>query len=93
MKQHGNFLERLMDYSDLPGEPLPKIPLVELCDDRRVLIENHNGITEYGRERIKVRMRYGEICICGRELVMSRMTGNQLIIRGRIDGLSVCRRK
>ena len=93
MKQHGNFLNRLMEQADLSDEPLPRIPIVELSDDRRVLIENHCGISEYGKECIRVRVRYGEICICGNCLLVSRLSGNQLIITGRIDSISLVRRR
>lgn len=91
MKRHTNFLERLMDGADLPGEPLPGQPLVEVAGDRRVLVENHSGVTEYGRERIKIRVKYGELCVCGCNLEMIRMTRQQLIITGRIDGVHLVR--
>lgn len=93
MKQHNSLLDRLMDTVDLVDEPLPRIPIVELSDDRRVLIENHCGISEYGKECMKVRVRYGEVCICGQCLLVSRLNGKQLIITGRIDSISVVRRQ
>lgn len=93
MKQQKNWLERLMDGADLPGESLPGQPLVEIAGDRRVLIENHGGVTEYGRERIQIRVKYGQLCICGCNLEMIRMTRQQLIISGRIDSVHLVRRQ
>ena len=63
MNRRRGFLERLAEGADLPGEAMPGQPLVELAGDRRVLIENHNGVTEYGRERISVRVRYGQLVV------------------------------
>lgn len=93
MKRYNHLLERLMDHADLQTEPLPNVPLVELAGERRVLIENHCGVTEYGQEQIKVRVRYGILCICGHGLVMTRMTKGQLVITGRIDSINIVRRK
>lgn len=92
MKQRNGMLERLADRADLQGEALPGQPLLELYGDRRVLIEHHSGVTEYGRERIQVRVRYGWLCICGGCLELARMTAEQLVITGRIDSVSLVRR-
>ena len=93
MKQRRNFLERLTEEADLPGEALPAVPLVELAGDRRVLIENHRGVTEYSREKIRVQVRYGQICICGAGLELAQMSRAQLVICGRIDSVSLIRRR
>ena len=92
MNRRRGFLERLAEGADLPGEAMPGQPLVELAGDRRVLIENHNGVTEYGRERISVRVRYGQLVVCGCGLELARMTNEQLVIIGRIDGVTLHRR-
>lgn len=84
-------LSGLLDEADLGA--LPGHPIVELAGDRRVLIENHFGVKEYGRERITVKMRYGEISIQGECLEILRMTREQLVIRGRITGLALRRRE
>lgn len=92
MRQGKGWLERLSDGADLPGLPLPGVPLVELAGDRRVLIENHGGVTEYGSCRIQVQVRYGQIAVCGRDLQLARMTREQLVISGKIDSVTLCRR-
>ena len=92
MNRRRGFLERLAEGADLPGEAMPGQPLVELAGDRRVLLENHNGVTEDGRERISVRVRYGQLVVCGCGLELARMTKEQLVIIGRIDGVTLHRR-
>ena len=76
-KKH--WAERLADGADLPGEPMPGVPVVELAGDRRVLIERHGGVTEYSGERICVKVRYGLVCICGCGLELACMTREQLV--------------
>lgn len=89
----GKWMERLADRADLQGESLPGQPLVEIFGERRVLIEHHGGVTEYGREKIQVKMRYGCLCVCGGGLELARMNSDQLIISGRIDSVSIIRRR
>ena len=92
MKRRKGLLERLVEEIDLPGEVMPGQPLVELAGDRRVLIENHSGVTEYGKEKICVKVRYGVLTVCGCGLELARMTKDQLVITGRIDGVTLTRR-
>lgn len=86
------FLERLADETDLVAEPLPGQPIVEIAGDRRVLIENHFGVKAYSREKIVVKVKFGFVCVCGCGLELMRMTKAQLVIRGRIDGVTLQRR-
>lgn len=78
---------------DLPGEPLPGQSLLELTGDRQVLIENHRGVTQYSRERIGVKVNYGELLVCGRGLELARMSQGQLVVSGAVDSIQLCRRR
>ncbi len=93
MVKRRGWIERLADSTDLQGEAFPGQPLVELYGDRRVLIEHHGGVTEYGREKIQVKVRYGYLCVCGGCLELACMTAEQLVITGRIDSVSIIRRR
>ena len=90
--QRVNWMQKLADGVDLSGEPLPGMPIVEIAGECRVLIERHGGVTEYSRERISVKVRYGMITVCGCGLELTRMTREQLVISGRIDGVQLQRR-
>lgn len=83
----------LWERLDLPGEPVPGQPLVEVSGDCRVLIEGHRGVREYSRERIGVRVNYGLVQVCGSALELRCMTREQLVICGRIDCVQLLRRK
>lgn len=86
-----SWMHRLTMAADLPDEAIPGRPLVEIIDDSRVLIENHKGVTEYGVNLIRVKVKFGSICICGNHLELSRMTKGQLIITGNVDSIQLCR--
>lgn len=91
MERH--LLERITDAADLPDEPAPGLPLVEIAGDRRVLVEHHCGVTEYGRQRISIKVKYGCVTVTGQRLELTRMTREQLIITGCIDCVTLERRR
>ena len=86
-----NFIERMVTAVDLQDEPLPGLPLVEIAGERRVLIENHRGVMEYGTQTIRVKVKYGQICVCGSGLELARMNRGQLVISGRVDAVQLIR--
>lgn len=67
--------------------PLPGVPLVEVCNNRRILIENHQGVVAYESNEIIVKVRDGTICICGSRLRLMRMSRYQLVIMGLISSV------
>lgn len=91
MRRSGRILGKLALAADLPDEPIPGRPLVEIIDNSRVLIENHNGVNEYGRSLIRVKVKFGSICVCGSNMELARMTKGQLIISGVIESVQLCR--
>lgn len=85
-------MARLAEEMDLPGEPVPGQPLVELAGDRRVLIECYCGVSQYSCEEICIKVSYGCIQVRGSCLELARMTGEQLVVTGRIDSITILRR-
>lgn len=92
MGKGSRFLDRIAEGADLPGETLPGQSVLELMGDNRVLIEQHRGVQEYSRERIGVKVRFGTVCVSGCNLELIHMTKEQLVIRGRIDAITLKRR-
>lgn len=90
-KRYG-FLERFSEDAAGNAEALPGLPIVEIAGDRRLLIENHFGVKSYSRERIIVNVKYGCVCVCGSALELMRMTKEQLVIKGKIDTVTLQRR-
>ena len=76
-----------MKKSILASEPLPKVPLIEVADSRRVLIENHMGVTAYGTDEICVKVRNGFVSITGQRLELLCMSKEKIIICGRIESI------
>ena len=85
MRKRNSILEKLTIAADLPDEAIPRLPLVEIAGDCRVLIENHMGVIGYAAEEICVKVKYGTLSVCGCALELARMTKGQLVVSGRID--------
>lgn len=92
MKPKEKIFDQIAFGVDLPAMAIPGQPLVELAGCKRVLIENHLGVTVYEGDRIHVKVSFGEICILGSKLELVRMTKCQLVISGCIDCVSLQRR-
>ena len=92
MGQRRNFWQAVTDMADLNSETPPGLPLVEVVGEGRVLIENHMGVNAYEDCQIRVKVKFGQIVVCGRSLTLCRMTKDQLLISGSIDSVTLCRR-
>ncbi len=91
MRDNYNVWEKILGTASIVDEPYPGLPLVEIAGDSRVLIEQHCGVTEYSTEKIRVKVKFGQICVCGTNLVLTRMIKGQLIISGKIDSVHLDR--
>lgn len=79
-----NIFERITEIVALPAEPLPGKPLVEILSNQSVLIENHKGIIGYNCETVGVKTATGCITIQGNQLILHKISKEQLLIRGQI---------
>ena len=93
MARSSDWLQHLADRTGLDMEILPGLPVLEIAGDRRVLIERHSGVVEYGPDRIQVQVHYGTVCISGCGLELIRMSPQSLVIAGRIDSITLKRRR
>jgi len=64
------------------------MPLVEIYNQKRVLIEHHNGIESYGNTDIQIKTRNGRITVKGNHLQMIKICKEKLVITGEIHAVS-----
>ena len=93
MKEVNKVLGDFIMKTELPSETLPGTPILELIGTDRLLIEGHQGITQYACDCLQVKVNYGFICVRGQGMKISVMTKNYLVISGRIDAITVERRR
>ena len=91
MSDGGTWKERVRQQITRSSEPMPGLPLVEIAGQGRVLIENHRGVCCYGREEIRVKVRFGHISVSGSHLELARMSRETLVITGHIENVTLHR--
>lgn len=92
MRKESKMLEKLRAAELSTGCVLPGLPILELSGDRRLLIENHQGVMQYSLDTIGIKVQYGEIIVCGCGLELQHMNKARLLICGRIDAIHVERK-
>lgn len=92
MKTNRSLSNYLARSVDLDTEPIPKLPLIEVVSDKRVLIENHLGVTVYSTNEIRVRVSFGIVQICGNGMRLARITKEQLVILGCVNCVNLLRK-
>ncbi|MDL2273784.1 YabP/YqfC family sporulation protein [Oscillospiraceae bacterium OttesenSCG-928-G22] len=80
----GGIFERAAAYLDLPGEVLLTVPKIEVTGGYEALIENHQGILEYGDTEMRVNGGAAVLKVTGEGLELVAMNASEMKIRGRI---------
>jgi sporulation protein YqfC len=76
----------------LPEDVIYGVPKVVLVGEERLLVENHEGIVEYGRERVRVRTSCGLLEVEGLELSLNHLGAGDLLVQGRVTRVGYMRR-
>lgn len=92
MKRDHRFSQWLSEGMDFPLESLSGRSVIEIAEDSRVLIENHQGVIQYSSCCIGVKVYFGSVMISGCDLELTKMTREQLVISGRIESVAISRR-
>jgi len=77
-------VEQASGVFDIPGEVVCGLPRVTVTGGRRVNVENHRGLLEYGPERISVATAAGVVRIRGDGLALDAMTDAELAATGTV---------
>lgn len=83
------FTEKLAQVFDLPADAVAGLPLVELCGDKQLRVENHRGILAYDPREIHIGGGKVAIRVKGLELELKVMNAGELLITGQIFSVSL----
>lgn len=84
-------MDRSRFIIEMSDATMPGVPLVEIAGYSRVLVEHHLGITQFSSQVICLKVRFGEIRVCGCDLTICQMTKEQLVISGEIESVTIFR--
>ncbi|MDH7577307.1 MAG: sporulation protein YqfC [Bacillota bacterium] len=79
----------LAHFLELPKDLVMDLPRVTLVGDMQVIVENHRGIIEYTRERVRISTSLGELIISGTGLALSTIFPEEIAVEGKIQGLTL----
>ena len=79
-----SLMERAADAMDLPPDVIAGLPRLEITGCRRILMENHKGILEYGDQEIDINGGQVVVRIKGRDLELRAMNVSELSLEGLI---------
>ena len=78
---------RINDILELPSEVTSNKPKITIVGCEEMLIENYKSILEYEEFYIKINTYIGAININGFNLRLKEMTGDDIMVLGKIDSL------
>lgn len=84
----GHWKDRILSGAQDCAIPLRGNILLELCANRRVLIENHSGVYEYGTQQVGIRYGKDRVLICGTNLILQNINREKLCILGKIQAVT-----
>lgn len=76
-------VQDLAERLSIPEQALGE-SMVTVTAGRRLLVENHRGILEYGTELIAVALGRGRLLVFGSELCLEAMNQRELLLGGSI---------
>lgn len=82
-----SFLDKAAEIFDIPGEVVAGMPRITVTGCRRVLVENHRGILEYGSEEIQINGGRMVLKLRGKGMELRALNTAELLITGRITGM------
>ena len=66
-----------------------RLPRVELTGDRRLVLENHRGVTEYGETLVRIACGGSEVRVTGTGLRLSALSLTEAVIEGKIHSVEL----
>lgn len=78
-------MQRLAGLLELPQDIFLDLPRLTLLGNIQMLIENHKGIVEYTPLLVRIRLKQGELIICGSDLVLSHLQAEQILVEGTVS--------
>ena len=86
-REQGGILEGVAELFDLPADVVAGLPRLELVGTRQLYLEHHTGLLAYSDTRIDANTPFGVLRVRGKRLTLLAMTGEELRIGGKIDGV------
>ena len=81
-------VQQAVQASGLPEDVILGTPRILLRGNRILFIENHQGVVEYGAEKLRVKTQLGLLTVEGVALTLSELGEEDLMLTGTIKSIS-----
>ncbi|RKD34733.1 sporulation protein YqfC [Thermohalobacter berrensis] len=79
--------ESLSEMLELPKDIVLDLPKITMIGNLQIYIENHKGIIEYNKQRIRINTNNGLLRIIGKNLSIRTIVTEEIIIAGEIESV------
>jgi sporulation protein YqfC len=83
--------KRLADALELQHDVALNLPALHLTGGERLLMENHRGLLEFGKTKIRVASSAGIVEIAGENLDIKSVGREDLLVTGNISSIIINR--
>lgn len=81
--------KRLADALELQHDVALNLPVLHLTGSERLLMENHRGLLEYGRGKIRIASTAGVVEIEGQDLSIQSVGREDVLVTGVIGSIAI----
>lgn len=88
MQKQSRGKRKIDKWLEMPTEIISNEPKITIVGFNEMLIENYKGILEYEEIYIRINTHIGIININGFNLNLEQMTGDDILVTGKIDSMT-----
>ena len=88
-KKNGIWGNLLAEVLEMPEELTMDMPRITLIGNIKLSVENHKGIIEYSRQKIKLKVNDGFLSATGDDLVLKNISPDEVLLQGRIKEMAI----
>lgn len=83
--------KRVADALELQHDVALNLPVLHVTGGERLLMENHRGLLEFGREKIRIASAAGDVTVEGEDLNVQSVGRDEILITGVIRSVEFAR--
>ncbi|PAB58929.1 sporulation protein YqfC [Anaeromicrobium sediminis] len=79
--------ESLAELLELPKDIILDLPRITMLGNLQLYIENHKGIIEYTKVRIRIKLREGALRVIGKDLTIKNIMEEEIVVCGELHSI------
>ena len=80
--------KRITTTFELPRDIMLDWPSIRMMGNEELVLSNHKGIAEYGKEQVRIKSGLGMVKVAGKGLVIKEISREEIVVAGKIDAVT-----